>query len=554
MSSPWLSAVLVFVAALPIIGILAYAFLVIRNVAYWDELDSAIAMLLKVGDGATWQEIVSFVVALTNEHRTATSRALYLANYWLTGTMNFAVLGWIGVACLCGVCALLIATAGAPARKVRMAVLLAFLLFQLQHFENLFWAGSSIDHFQIVLLATGSFVALARPTRPAFLGAVFLALLATLTLAHGLAVWGVGAGTLGMQRRWRRLAAWVAIAAVTTVLFFQQYHFNAAHHVAAFSPTDVGRIIHYWLVLLGAPLALGGNTFAPVLGLGLLALFGRAVLRRTLANEPIILPLAAWAMGALLLIAIGRASLAAEEIPSRYYVLGGLAWALLLFVEAEFWEIRERPFHWLTRALPLLVVFNVAADLRFAGFARSWVICRDTAADFYMRNGRDGVGPHSLHPNPVHATNLIRRAEEKGFLRMPQASVEKKFPKPRLVENLNYYFDRIKVDDHMISIEGWAGFQGRKSLPKQIHVILRSTKSNRVYTTLPVERADVDSIYREQAWRNSGFHFLSRRWLVPSEHYQVGLLLHSEKGNEYVMTAHQLDLTGVGVGILATGD
>ncbi|MEY4938470.1 MAG: hypothetical protein RIQ93_205 [Verrucomicrobiota bacterium] len=552
-SSPRLAGALLAAAAVPVLGILIYAFLVIRNVAYWDEMDSAIALLLKVQNGAKWQEIISYVVSLTNEHRTATSRALYLASYGLTGTINFAVLGWVGLGCLVGACALLIATAGAAARKIRLAVLLAFLLFQLQHYENLFWAGSSIDHFQIILLATGAFVALARPTRLAFLAAVLLALLATLTLAHGLAVWGVGAGVLGLQRRWDRLACWVGVATVATGLFFQHYHFNAAHHIGAFSSTEVGRIAHYWLVLLGAPLALGDNPFAPVLGLGLLTLFGRVALRRTLTNEPIFLPLALWAMGALFLIAIGRGGLAAEEIPSRYYVLGSLAWALVLFVEAESWEIPQRPLGWLARALPLLVVFNAAADIRYASFARSWIICRNTAAEFYMRNGRDGVGPHTLYPDPVYATSLLRRAEEKGLVRMPEASTERKFPKARLVENLNYYFDRITVDDRMISIEGWAGFPDRKSLPQQIHVILRSTKSNRLYTTLSVERGDVEAVHHQQAWRQSGFHFLARRWLIPPEHYQVGLLIRSDKGNEFVMTAHELDMTGVGVGSLATG-
>jgi len=540
-----------FVALLPVVYTLARAFSVARDVAYWDELGTVLLFLLRLDDGATWQDSLGELFALGNEHRTFTSRLLFALSYWLTGTVNFVVIGVIGNLFICGLCALLVYSAGTTVRRVRLGLLLAFSLFQLEHYENFQWSGSSIDHFQVVLLAAVSIVGLARGTRAGWLVGVLFAFLATFTLAHGLVVWAVGALLLGLERRWSRLAGWLLVGALTSLVFFYGFAFNPGHKIDLTHAVVLGHIVRYWLTLLGAPLALGVDAAEPFLGIALLGLLGRAFERGAFTRERIAAPLALWAVGALLLVAIGRAELTQGHVYSRYYVLGALAWALAIFLQLEQRHTPARPYHSLRWIVPLLALFNVTANARFAHDAQSWVICRDNAADHYMRYGRDGVGRFTLHPDPAYATQLLREVEQAGVYRMPRLCRQRWFPEAKPAAGFAYYVDRINVEAQIIAIEGWVARPGAPSAPGQVHLILRSKKSQHIFTTLPQERADVVAVHPQEQWRDAGFRFQRRRWLLPAEDFQIGLLILSEKGPEFVMTAHRLDMTGQGEGILA---
>ncbi|MCX6953168.1 MAG: hypothetical protein NTV51_13530 [Verrucomicrobia bacterium] len=541
-------------ALVPVAYVLGRAFLVSSNVAYWDELDTALLLLLRLDHGATWQEVLGQLFALGNEHRTFTSRLLFATSYWTTGTVNFAIIGAIGNLFICGLCGVLVYYAGTTARRVRMGVLLAFLLFQLEHYENFQWSGASIDHFQVVLLAGASVIGLSRGTRGGWLAAVLFAILATFTLAHGIVAWAVGALMLGAERRWHRLTGWLVVGAITAAFFFYGFTFNPGHQIGAMGGGEVGRVLRYWLTLLGAPLALGVDAAAPFLGVALLALVGRALARGAFARERIAMPLALWAVGALALVAIGRADLTHGHVYSRYYVLGALAWALVLFVQFEEWQETARPYRPLLRVMPLLALFNILANTEFAHDAQSWVICRDNASEYYQRYGLDGMGRFTLHPDPAYASRLLREVEQAGIYSMPRLCKQRWFPDAKVAASLSYYVDRIIIDDQIVTIEGWAARPGQVSAPDQIHLVLQSTKTREIYTTLPMERPDVTTAHPEENWGKSGFRFQRRRWLLPAEDFQIGLLINSKGNAEFVMTAHHLDMRGKGVGILANGE
>src|SRR5690606_32406802 len=103
-------------------------------------------------------------------------------------------------------------------------VVLAFLMFQLEHFESFLWSGASIDHFQVVTLVVGVIALLAaHPVHPRLqlAGAVLLGFLATFTLAQGTLAWPAGAGVLWQQRRWRHLGVWTISAILVMAAFLQ---------------------------------------------------------------------------------------------------------------------------------------------------------------------------------------------------------------------------------------------------------------------------------------------------------------------------------------------
>src|SRR5215207_7549066 len=86
----------VILAAIPVVYIAAQVVACSRNIVFWDEFDTALDLILRIDAGADWRELATRFFAVNNEHRTVTSRLMFAASYWLTGTVNFHIIGAIG--------------------------------------------------------------------------------------------------------------------------------------------------------------------------------------------------------------------------------------------------------------------------------------------------------------------------------------------------------------------------------------------------------------------------------------------------------------------------
>lgn len=547
-----IAALLFALALVPVAFIATHVVVASRNIVYWDEFDTALNFLIKLDEGIGFRDFWAQVFALSNEHRMVTSRLMFAVSYWLTNTIDFSVIGAIGNASLVALCVVLVLAAGSTERRVRLAVVLGMLVFQLEQFENFFWSGSSIDHFQVVLLAGCALVGLARGTRPAFVAATLCAVLATFTLAHGLLVWPVGAAMLGQARRWRPLAIWSGAAAVGVAFFFSGFHLNDAEHFAPLSWAGAWTVAHYWLALLGAVPALGHTGAAPWLGAVLLGALGGLGVLGAVRRERIAFPLACYAAAALALIALGRAAESAGTVHSRYYVLGALAWALVVFMALESVSSPRRPYLVLAGCLPFLGAFNVAANRAFAAKADGWLECRDRAALQFKQHGVDGRGPFSLYPNPARSTELLSEAERRGLYHMDTLCEEQRFPAAQPSARIRYFVDEMAVSEHAAVISGWAAIPGLASKRGQLHVVLRSAHQTRVFAAVTVRRPDVVHALKQTDWELSGFRFVRQRNLLPTGEYQIGLLFTDGDRSEFIMTAHRLRLVGAGEALLAS--
>lgn len=534
----------VFVAAMPVAYIADQAVVFSRNIVFWDEFDTALDLILRIDAGADWRELAHRFFAINNEHRMVTSRLMFAASYWLTGTVNFHVIGAIGNLFLVGTCAILILSVATWERRVRLGVVLAFLLFQLEHFENFLWSGASIDHFQVIMLSVGALAGVNRGTRGGLIVAGVLALLATFTLAHGTLAWPVAALLLLQQRRWPHLAAWCVASALAAAAFLYGFEFNPGHQIDEPSARNAGHIVRYWLALLGGPLTLGDAGFAPLPGLALLAGFGLAVARGALTREPVAAFSAVFAIASLGLVALGRAEIAGTEINSRYLILGALAWALFIYLLLELGAEPQRPFRLLVCLLPALAAFNVAANAKFAPIAAGFIEVRDRAATAFMQYGSDGRGVVRLHPQAGHADILLRLAAERGVYELPEVTDFVTFPDAQPNPEIIAYVDQLIATERAITIGGWGMLKGRVSEHDQAHVVLRSEKSFLVLTAVTLQRPDVAKAYNEPGWRWSGFRAVISPRRLPAEDFEIGVLLADGETAEFVMTPNRLLLSG----------
>ncbi|WP_414661087.1 hypothetical protein [Horticoccus sp. 23ND18S-11] len=517
-----------------------------RNIVFWDEFDTALALILRINAGADWNELLHRFFVVNNEHRMVTSRLIFAASYWLTGTINFHIIGAIGNLFLVGACTWLLIAVQGTERRVRLGVVLAFVMFQLEHFENFLWSGASIDHFQVVMLGVGAIAALAAGTTRSVWGAGVLGVLATFTLAQGTVVWPVGALLLAHQRRWSALAGWSVAGMLTAVLFLQGFEFNPAHQIAGGAALSASHIIVYWLALLGGPLTLGNAGLAPLPGLLLLVGLGILMTRGGLAREPVAMFSAFFAVGALALIAYGRSELAGPEINSRYLVLGSLAWALLIFQLLELASPATRPYRLLICLIPALAAFNVTANIRYAPIAEGYVEVRDRAATSFMQYGQDGRGITRLHPRDKHADIILRQAEARGVYTLPAVSHETALPPATPSTRIIAHADEVVVNDRAVTVGGWAMIRGLESKRDQVFVLIRSNRTQRIYSTVTLQRPDVAKAYNEPGWRRAGFRAVIERAALPAEDFEVGVIVITPTGPEFQLLNHRLPLASGG--------
>ncbi len=546
---------LAVLALLPALHIVSHTAPARRDIVYWDEFDTALAMLLRVREEPTAGRVLGELFAVNNEHRMVTSRALFLASYALTGSVNFVFLNVVGNATLLGLIALLLVHARTAERRILLAVVLAALFFQLQHYENFLWSGASIDHFQVVLLAAAALVCLTRNTPRAIVAGAAFATLATFTLAHGTVTWVAGAALLWRLGQRRSLLLWLGLGAVAAAAFLYHFQLNRSQGFASASPAGALLVLRYWLTLLGAMPAFGHAALAPWFGGVLLGLVAWVFTRDPLRREPAYAALILFAVGSLALIAIGRAQLSGGVIFSRYFVLGGLAWGLTLFLLAQRYLTAAHPLRPTAWLLPPLALFNLSANVTFAAAADAWIECRDRATVSYLRHGEDGRGTLHLHPAPAHSTALLAAAARTGLYQLPPVCRPLLFPgtaKPST--RLAYFVDTMTVSPTSVFVTGWAALQGEISRRHKVYLVLASPTGRLLFSTVTESRPDVAAATQQPGWVLAGFQFAQLRTQLPPGDYQVGFLIDGPSGPEFTLTAHRLDLTGPGRALLATGN
>lgn len=538
-------------ALVPVAFIAMYVIASSRNIVYWDEFDTVLDLLLKLDAGVSRGEFFERIFAVNNEHRMVTSRLIFAASWWATGTVDFRILGAIGNLFLVALCAILVLSAGTTERRVRLGLILAATMFQLEHFENLLWSGASIDHFQVVALAVGAIALLARGTPIALGGACFLGILGTFTLAHGIVIWPAGAFLLWRERRWRGLALWGGVALGAMLAFLYGFEINSGHRMASLDPAGLAHMAIYWLSLMGAPLAMNYLWLAPWLGLLLLGVAVWLALRGVWRAEPVMCTTLLFCLGALALISLGRSEVAGGRLESRYMVLSALAWAAVLSAGLEFVTHPVWPFRRLALCLPVLIAFNVAADLSFAPKAESFVEDRDGAVLRYKQFGRDGRDPFRLYPVGERAQQLLTASAKSGVYWLPRMCTRAGVANPHPNESIRYYVDEMTANTNAIYISGWAAIPKETSRRGQIHLVFRSERNFIVYTTVAKSRPDVAAANSNPDWRLCGFRFAIGRWRLPPEDLQIGIMIKDGNDAKFVMTDHRLRPAGRGEALLA---
>ncbi len=545
---PWGRWLYVLLAVLPL-GFVAFQVgLWVRNIPRWDEFDTVLDLLVSLDSGASGREILARIVAVQNEHRMVVSRLLFAASYWLFGGINFAVLAVLGnLFCVAAIVPLLRDTQGVESR-LRLAAIFALMVFQLQHHENLFWSGASIDHFFVVLASIAAVAAVTRTGPVAIAIGCGWAFLGTFSLAHGIVVWPVGMAWLCLERRWRAALGWTAAALVAHALFLAHFHISSAHRVPALG--DLFIVGRFWLTLIGSSAALCDVEVAPWLGGVFLAVTVFLFRRGVAAPERVGLAAIAWCLGAMGMIAWGRALLSPEWAPltSRYVILSSVAWAVLVGMIVERALVRSpRRAWWLPLTFMGLVAFNIAADWRHLGEGRVLARSSEMAARSYHRHGTFAKGPTRLYPDTAWADSLIAEAECRELYRLPpmdQLMLAQPLPltldEPAEIDDAEYFIEQVATEEGETRVRGWALRPDHTMRRGDLAVVFRSAAGLFAFEPTQRLRPDVAKAYERWDAAYTGFELRLPQAKLPPGTFRIGVCFTPRSDPEYMMTGNTI--------------
>ena len=232
-----------------------------------------------------WQ--VLFVQHFVTEHRIPTGKLFIYGLYRLGGGhLDLKVLAWSGNVCIPGVvfvCGWVFRKTG---RSLAYLLPVAWLVFQVQHFELFFWSNCSLLYVPVVffaLCATYFLVYHHEYSRGRFAWALLFTLLCMYSFGNGMFVFATNAALLTYQHRWRALALMVALGVFCVVTYFVGYHSEYPTQLNALALLNFLALLGSWV----EPLNWFGNWrlgLTAILGLvvtGVFAWFvGRLVLRK----------------------------------------------------------------------------------------------------------------------------------------------------------------------------------------------------------------------------------------------------------------------------------
>lgn len=211
------------------------------NVPKWDD-HVLRAFLFNLDQQTSFSGKIGQFFRQHNEHRIVYDRLITWLDYHLTGKLNFVHLMFVGNLSLLGLLAVfglvLSQSERVPKTFSHRSVMdwrtglvylppVAFLLLNLSHWENMFWAMAALQNFTVMLWVFGAIYALAYTQKIGL--ALLLAVAATLTSGNGLLIWPVGFGILLLQTIFEnkasrtKLLVWIGTAVAAFVLYFWGY-------------------------------------------------------------------------------------------------------------------------------------------------------------------------------------------------------------------------------------------------------------------------------------------------------------------------------------------
>jgi hypothetical protein len=501
------SIVLITLLLLPFVLYLYSVLTYSINVPFADDYNNVLLSIIKFLQAQNFEEKLSLMFKQENQHRIVFPRIIFLLQYFLWGKTNFYYLiifgnlGWILT-----VAALVWYTKSQMRLSLLQTLPIPYLLLTPVHWQNMFWATSTMQFYWVTLFSILCIICLAQSKWGL---ASLLFPLALFTTGNSVVLYPLGNIYWLLQRHWKRGPIFPLISTLSIFIYFYNYYSPNSLLGSLMQPNQT---ITYFFVFLGGimpsePLALmmGCIVFGLLLGLMLIK------------PENHFLDL----MTGFVFLIAGTAALfrsqfgVEQALSSRYTIYPLLAWMLVYL------HLITREFILEQRRI-LVISFSLSVFL-FGGHFLEYEL-----GDVFTR-----LMAHRIHNLVVKdfsvyppAAEILVTAEKLGIynyqdlpLYIPEEiSPDKLQPTTQFAGEIENY--------HNSYISGWAFIPGLDAVESNISILLKNGSHIFKLKTIKVNRPDISRHFKEDYMYNwAGYESSLVIYKIPPGDYQVGILV-----------------------------
>jgi hypothetical protein len=494
--------------------------------------------LINIFQSKNLNEQFSIFFSLRNGHRIVFVKLIYTLTYALLGEIDFRVLIAIGNISLLALFYLFFKIFKVPHTNLLYFVPVSILLFQLQFWQNMVWAASSLQH-QFILLFTGlTFYFLSKNSTSGFYGSFFFAVVSVLTHGGGVVTIFLSWIMLLLQKRYQQSSIWAIGTLLLGFFYFKNFQAGTNMFVGVQSLAGFKNMLMFYFSFLGSSLS-PGKIYVAV-GFGIILNFYLCFLiwDKYFKKNMMVFMFIAYIFLNAALVALARSDLGVGvAFASRYKVVSVVLIILVYMSLAERFSLVTGKFRNFVAIGILFALTSYSVFFKPGKFdletkynslrwlTNQWV---NTNHGFFFRHGT--AGAEDSIPN-----SILLKAVEGGFYKFPYEilyipdrgySVSVTLPKTCETEKPDAFkakFSTIPIgpesSPYLMRLEGMIHSPASDEIGNKapIHLILKSKDGSYIFETHPQHYLH-GSVFFENQPSNTGFIAL-----IPFEKIEKGV-------------------------------
>ncbi len=198
------------------------------NTPWLDDFEVAPMTLFNWIHESNWGNRWALLWSPNNDHRVVLLKVLVVLNYYLFGQLSIKWIIWETHLYLIPLY-IIIWKSLPKENRLTMFIPALFLFLNFQYFLSSYWMIAAAQHNLVIGFGGVSMFLLTRPTRINLIGAIFFALLASISNSDGMFFIIIGSLVLFLQHRLRHLFIWVVVFVFMLFLIFWNYPSMSYH-------------------------------------------------------------------------------------------------------------------------------------------------------------------------------------------------------------------------------------------------------------------------------------------------------------------------------------
>jgi hypothetical protein len=234
---------------LPIIFYSYIQFRFSANIPILDDYDAVLNFLNNFLESDNLADKLRLIFSQHNEHRIVFTRIVVLAQYYIFGQVNFAMLAFLGNLGWYFTIPIFFLLF----KKLNLSLFyflpVPYLAFQLCHY-SISWSMMTLQNYYVVLFAICSFYFLTEKEN--LFNSLIFSIMAFFTSGSGVIVPFMAIFYLFLQKKWKDMFVVICISCFLLIIYFANYIKPEGHPSIAGNIKNIGNLLLYFFAYLGS--------------------------------------------------------------------------------------------------------------------------------------------------------------------------------------------------------------------------------------------------------------------------------------------------------------